>query len=71
MQRNKDVIEINVADLFVFILKRWYIVLLSAIITVTVGMSICLFAIIPKYESTTKIIILSPQNIGSLTYSDM
>lgn len=71
MQKNKDVIEINVADLFVFMLKRWYIFLISVIITVTVGMSICLFAITPTYESTTKIIILSPQNIGSLTYSDM
>ncbi len=71
MQRNKDVIEINAAELFWFMLKRWYVFLLSVLLAAAAGLSICLFIITPQYESTTKIIILSPQNSGSLTYSDM
>lgn len=71
MEKKKDVIEVNVVDFFLFMWKRWYVFVLSVILAAVVGLSICLFAITPQYESTTKIIILSPQNSGSLTYSDM
>lgn len=71
MQKNKDVIEINVVELFLFMLRRWYVFLLATIGTLIVGLIICLCIITPQYESTTKIIILSKQNENSLTYSDM
>ena len=71
MQKDNDVIEINVVEIFLFMLKRWYVFLISVVLTVSIGMSICLFVITPQYESTTKIIILSQQDNGSLTYSDM
>lgn len=71
MQKDGDTIEINVADLFLYMLKHWYVFLLSVILTTVIGMTICLFLITPIYKSTTKIIILSQQNSGALTYSDM
>lgn len=71
MQTNKDVIEIDVAEIFLYMLRHWRMFLLAMGLTLAAGLSICLFAITPKYESTTKIIILSQQNSGTLTYSDM
>ncbi len=71
MEKDKDVIEINLVDIFLFMLKRWWIFLLAMVVTLAAGLSICKFLITPKYESTTKIIILNQQTSGSLTYSDM
>ncbi len=68
---NRDVIEINVVELFFYLARRWYLFLAAMLLTGTIGMGICLFVITPKYESTTKIIILNKQTTGTLTYSDM
>lgn len=68
---NRDVIEINVVELFLYLARRWYVFLAAMLLTGAVGMGICLFVITPKYESTTKIIILNKQTTGTLTYSDM
>lgn len=68
---NRDVIEINVVELFFYLVRRWYLFLAAMLLTGAVGMGICLFVITPKYESTTKIIILNQQTTGTLTYSDM
>ncbi len=71
MQNNEDTIEIDIFEMFMFMLRRWYTFVLASLLTTVVGMAICLFFITPQYESTTKIIILSQQNSGSLTYSDL
>lgn len=71
MQKNKDVIEIDVVEVFLFMLRRWWMFILSMVLVLAIGLSICMFVITPKYESTTKIIILNQQNNGTLTYSDM
>ena len=71
MDKTNDVIEIDVLELLMYYLRRWYIFVLAAVGTLVAGMAICIFLITPKYESTTKIIILNQQNSGSLTYSDM
>ena len=71
MEKERDVIEINVVDLFLFMLRRWWAFLLAMVSTLTVGLVICLLVLTPKYESTTKIFILTQQNNGSLAYSDM
>ena len=71
MQKNGDVIEINAVDFFLFMLRGWYVFLAAMLLTTAAGMAICLLVITPKYESTTKIIILSQQDSGALTYSDM
>lgn len=71
MQNERDIIEINVVDMALYMLRRWYLFAAAVLMTTAAGMAVCLLVITPKYESTTKIIILSPQNSGSLTYSDM
>lgn len=71
MQKDKDVIEIDVVEILRFMLRRWYAFAFTALGTLLAGMLICRFLITPQYESTTKVIILSQQNRGSLTYSDM
>ena len=71
MQKDRDVIEIDVLEILRFMLRRWYAFLFAALATLLAGMLICQFLITPQYESTTKIIVLSQQNGGSLTYSDM
>lgn len=71
MQKDRDVIEIDVIEIMRFMLRRWYVFLFSVLATLLAGMAICGFLITPQYESTTKIIVLSQQNSGSLTYSDM
>ncbi len=71
MNNENDVIEINLADLFLYMLHRWYVFVIVVLLTLAAGLSICFFVITPQYESTTKIIILSRQDTDSLTYSDM
>ena len=71
MEKEKDVIEINVVDLCLYMLRRWWVYLLVMMGTLAVGLAICLLMITPKYESTTKVFILTQQNNGSLAYSDM
>ena len=71
MGKEKDVIEINVVDLFLFMLRRWWVFLSATVGTLAIGLVICLLVLTPKYESTTKIFILTQQNNGSLAYSDM
>lgn len=71
MQKDKDVIEIDVVEILQFMLRRWYAFLLATLSMLLAGLCICNFLITPQYKSTTKIIVLSQQNSGSLTYSDM
>ena len=63
--------EINLVDLALFFLRRWYWFVIAAVLTTAAGMAVCLFLLTPQYESKTKIIILNQQNTGTLTYSDM
>lgn len=71
MNDNRDVIEINVLELALYMLRRWYAFLAAVLVTAAAGLAICIFLITPEYESTTKIIVLNQQTSGSLTYSDM
>ena len=67
----RDVIEIDVVELLLYFLKKWYLFLSVSLAGLVVGLMICFFLITPQYESTTKIIILNRQDNGSITYSDM
>lgn len=71
VDKTNDVIEINVLELLTYYRRRWYLFVLAVLVTLAAGLAVCIFFITPKYESTTKIIILNQQNSGSLTYSDM
>lgn len=71
MHEDKNVIEIDVVEIFRFMLRRWYVFVFTALGTMLAGLAICVFLITPQFESTTKIIVLSQNSSGSLTYSDM
>ncbi len=71
MEKEMDSIEIDLVDMLLYMLRRWWIFLLAMVGTLMIGFAICFWFITPMYESTTKIIILNRQNSGSLTYSDL
>lgn len=64
-------VEIDVVELLLYFLKKWYLFFIVSLVSLAAGLGICFFLITPKYESTTKIIILNRQDNGSITYSDM
>lgn len=71
MGQNNEVMEIDLLEILMYYLRRWYLFLIVGTVTLVAGVAICLFVITPQYKSTTKIIILNQNNNGSLTYSDM
>lgn len=71
MQKDRDVIEIDVVELLLYMLRRWYTFAAAVLVTTVAGLVISYFFITPQYESTTKIIILNRQSSETLTYSDM
>ncbi len=69
---NDDVIEIDLKDLFGFLLHWLGVILVSGIVAGVAGYLISSLAITPLYQSTTTIYILSKQeNNSNLTYSDL
>lgn len=64
-------IEINLKDLFRFLKKYLWIVLLCGMITGTAAFSISHFLITPQYQSGTKVYILSKNEDNTVTYNDM
>ncbi len=69
-QRNNDVIEIDLGELFGVLLHRWWLIVLSMIVTGAVAFVISAFVLTPKYESTTGIYVMSKQDESKLSYSD-
>lgn len=68
---NEEVTEIDLGEIFGLLLHRIWLILAGAGAVGAVGFILSFFVIAPKYESTTKIIILNRQNESTLTYSDM
>lgn len=70
---NDDVIEIDLKDLFGYLLHWVWIIAACGIIAALVGFLISRFAITPLYKSTTTIYILNKQDNSNnnLTYSDL
>ena len=58
--QNEEV-EIDLGQLFRTILKRWYVVLIFAIIGAVIGFGISRFLITPKYTSTTRMLVLTKE----------
>jgi capsular polysaccharide biosynthesis protein len=71
MQNERDIIEIDLLEMLLYMRSRWYWFVASTVAAVLIGMFICLFFITPQYKSTSKIIILSQSNTGAMTYSDI
>lgn len=68
---NDDSMEINLGEMFAYMLKRWYVFLLVMAGCVLAGLVICLFMITPKYKSTTKIIVLGQSGGNTVTYEEL
>lgn len=68
---NRDVIEIDLAEVIVLLLHKLWLIIFSAIVVGAATFFICLYLITPTYESTTKIYIINRQSTETLTYSDL
>lgn len=69
-QRSRDVIEIDLEELFGLLIHKLWIVVLSGVLVAIAAFGISAFLLTPKYESTTGIYIMSKQDNAGLTYSD-
>lgn len=71
MEQHTEEMEIDLLELFLALLRKWWILGLAAILGAAVGFSVAKFVIEPTYESTTAVYVISRQNEESTTYSDM
>lgn len=64
MQETKtdDVIEIDLMEVFMLLLRRWWLIMLSGILVGAAGYVLSTFVIPDEYESTTALYIMSTQN---------
>ena len=65
--------EIDLKELFVALLAKWYWIAIAAVVLAGVAFSYFKFFVEPTYESTTQIYIMgeSSSASGSLTYNDL
>ena len=68
---NNDEIEIDLGEVFHLVVSRLGVILLSGILLGVLSIIGTLLFITPKYESTTKIMVLNKQNSDTLTSADM
>lgn len=66
-----DVIEIDLVELLGVILHNLWIIIVSGVIVAAVTLLVSYFIITPKYESVTKIYVISKTNADTMTYSDL
>ena len=66
-----DVIEIDLVELLGVILHNLWIIIVSGVIVAAVALLVSYFIITPKYESVTKIYVISKTNTDTMTYSDL
>ncbi len=68
---NNDEIEIDLKEIFGLILSKIWIIILAGITAGLVFIVVTMLFITPKYESTTKMYVLSKQDNSTLTNADM
>ena len=66
-----DMIEIDLKDLIIYLLQRWWILLICTVVGAALTLAYTLFAVTPQYQSTTSIYILNKNDKGNLTTSDL
>jgi capsular polysaccharide biosynthesis protein len=70
-QRNNDVVEIDVRELLLVILHKWWIILLAGIIGASASGIVSKYIIQPVYTSTAKIYVINRQDETKMTLSDL
>lgn len=64
-------VEVDILELLGVLLKKFWIILLAAILGGGAALAVTILFITPQYESTTKMYVLSKQSNDSLTSQDM
>ena len=68
--KNKG-LEVNIAELVMVLMRNWWIIFLSGIVAAFLFMAGTRLLVTPKYQSVTKIFVLSQQDVNFLTTTDM
>ena len=68
---NNDEVEIDLGEVFHLLLSKLGVIILSGIVFCLAAVMGTMLLITPKYESTTKIVVLSKQDSGTLTNQDI
>ncbi len=66
-----DVIEINLAEIFMILLGKAWLIISSGVFCALLCLFLSKFVMTPLYSSTTKIYILNKQDDAMVTYSDV
>ena len=64
-------LEVNVGELIFVLLRRWWIILLCGVVAAAAFLIGTKVLITPKYQSVTKIFVLSQQDVNYLTSTDI
>lgn len=64
-------LEVNVGELIFILLKKWWIILLSGIVVASMFLAGTKLLVTPKYQSITKLFVLSQQDGKYLTSTDI
>lgn len=70
-QRDTDVIEIDLLELFHVLMGRFWLIVSAGLFCALMGFALSYFVLTPTYESTTKIYILNKNENATVTYSDV
>ena len=68
---NNDEVEIDLGEVFHLLLSKLGVIILSGIVFCLAAVMGTMLLITPKYESTTKIVVLSKQDSSTLTNQDI
>ena len=64
-------LEVNVGELIVVLLRKWWLIVLCGILAASAFLVGTKLFITPKYQSVTKIFVLSQQDVNYLTSTDI
>lgn len=70
-QKNNDIIEIDIKELFFVLLRKWYVILIIGILGALITGIISNLFITPIFTSTSKLYIINRQQDDITTWSDM
>ncbi len=69
--RSTEEMEIDLGELIMALLRKWWIIMLTGILFAAAGFSIAKFAIEPTFESSTSVYVISRQKEDVTTSSDI
>lgn len=69
--KDEDVIEIDLQELFGLVIHWLWLIVICGIVTALAGFLICKLAVTPMYKSSTRVFILNKDNSATVSYSDL